>query len=129
MVTVGDRVILLGDGGLNGFGDASSGIDSWEWDGSTWTSLAPPVTPPARYGFAVATWNQTVVLFGGLDFTAGTFAQSHDTWALTGGSWTQLTPMTYPPESSNSVMVGAGGEIVLLSGSDGATWLLGEQAP
>jgi N-acetylneuraminic acid mutarotase len=130
MVTVGDRVILFGEAGIGQIGASgrSYGIDTWEWDGSTWTSLASPVSPPARYGFAVATWNQTVVLFGGWDFIGGAGEPSHDTWALTGGEWTQLTPMTYPPEG-NAVMAGAGGEIVLLSVTNGDTWLLGEQAP
>jgi hypothetical protein len=120
MVTVGDRVILFGGQGASGFLN-----DTWQWDGSTWTQLASPISPPALYGFALASLNKTVVLFGGYD-TMGGFQETHDTWALTGGSWTQLTPMTYPPARSFGAMAGVGGEIVLFGGaSHNDTWLLG----
>jgi N-acetylneuraminic acid mutarotase len=122
MVTVGDRVILFGGQGASGFLN-----DTWQWDGSTWTRLASPISPPALYGFALASLNKTVVLFGGFDTTGGGgFKETHDTWALTGGSWTQLTPMTYPPARSFGAMAGVGGEIVLFGGaSHNDTWLLG----
>ena len=120
MVTVGVRVILFGGQGASGFLN-----DTGQWDGSTWTQLASPISPPALYGFALATLNTTVVLFGGFDTTGG-FQETHDTWALTGGIWTQLTPMTYPPARSFGAMAGVGGEIVLFGGaSHNDTWLLG----
>jgi hypothetical protein len=104
--------------------------DTWEWDGSTWTSLASPSSPPARANAALATWKETVVLFGGSDGDPTTPMDFHDTWALKGGTWTQLTPTTYPPARSGHLMAGVDGEIVLIGGdfvggdADKDTWLL-----
>jgi hypothetical protein len=127
MVTEGNKIILFG-----GVGVAGPLNDTWEWDGSTWTKLASPSSPPARVFSALATWNDTVILFGGRDGDDLTTAMAfHDTWALTGGIWTQLTPTTYPPARSGHLMAGVDGEIVLIGGgfvggdSDKDTWLLG----
>jgi hypothetical protein len=121
MVTVGNKIVLFGGTGVSGPLN-----DTWEWDGSTWTSLASPSSPPARQGAALATWNKTVILFGGSDgipTPMGPMAL-HDTWGLTGGIWTQLTPMTYPPAGGGS-MASLADEIVLLDRAHGDTWHLG----
>jgi hypothetical protein len=128
MVTVGNKIVLFG-----GMGVAGPLNDTWEWDGSTWTSLASPSSPPARVRTALATWNDTVVLFGGSDGDANTPTDFHDTWALKGGIWTQLTPITYPPARSGHLMASVNGEIVLVGGFVGGSfvgadkdiWLLG----
>jgi hypothetical protein len=124
MVTVGNKIVLFG-----GMGVAGPLNDTWEWDGSTWTSLASPSSPPARAGTALATWKETVVLFGGSDGDVTTPTTFHDTWALKGGIWTQLTPITYPPARSGHLMANVNGEIVLIGGgADTDTWLLGSPA-
>jgi N-acetylneuraminic acid mutarotase len=124
MVTVGNKIVLFGGKGVDGPLN-----DTWEWDGSTWTSLASPSSPPARAGTALATWNETVVLFGGSDGDVTTPMAFHDTWVLKGGTWTQLTPITYPPARSGHLMASVNGEIVLIGGSsDQDTWLLGSPA-
>src|SRR5436305_1246047 len=39
--------------------------DTWTWDGTTWTKLAPAASPPARMNHAMATLGNKVILFGG----------------------------------------------------------------
>jgi hypothetical protein len=124
MVTVGNKIVLFGGTGVGG----TLLNDTWEWDGSTWTPLTSPSSPPARSGAALATWNKTVILFGGTGGSDGTTPGFlHDTWALTGGTWTQLTPMTYPWTGGGPIpmasLEGLEGEVVLMNGS--TTWLLG----
>src|SRR5262249_37925808 len=66
MATLGNNVILFG-----GHAPTSDGLsstvygDTWQWDGTTWTALAPPASPPARTNHAMATLGNKVVLFGG----------------------------------------------------------------
>ena len=92
MVSVGDRIVLHGGQGADG-----PLKDTWQWNGSTWTRLTSPSSPAAGSGFALAPWNSTVVLFGGgaaSPSDPSTFIPLHDTWILTGSTWTQLTPRT-----------------------------------
>src|SRR5262245_35549670 len=42
-----DRVVLFGGT------TTQPTSDTWEWDGATWTLLAPPHVPPARTGAAM----------------------------------------------------------------------------
>jgi len=122
MVTVGSKIVLFGGQGAAGLLD-----DTWEWDGATWTQLAPPTSPPARRGHALSTINTSVVLFGGSD--AGGSLQ-HDTWVLTGETWSQLSPLTYPAARANHVMANVAGKVVLFGGTDTPdTWLLDVPLP
>lgn len=58
--------------------------DLWEWDGSQWTQLSPPSSPPPRYdpGFAYDSSRRQAVLFGGLRRVAGNLIDLNDTWVL-----------------------------------------------
>ncbi|MFN0245520.1 MAG: hypothetical protein ACKV2T_01345 [Kofleriaceae bacterium] len=68
----------------------SGPLQTWEWDGVTWTDVTPTVgvSPPGRYAAAL-TYDERlrrVILFGG--FQRGvTFG---DTWAWDGTSWSML---------------------------------------
>ncbi len=57
---------------------------------ATWTQLSPATSPPARDYSSIAFDPATgqLILFGG-DSHSGLLG---DTWAWTGGTWTQLTP-------------------------------------
>jgi hypothetical protein len=122
MVTVGSKIVLYGGQGADGLL-----ADTWEWDGATWTQLAPSSSPPARRGHALATINTSVVLFGGLD-EAGSL--QHDTWVLTGDTWSQLSPLTYPAARANHVMTTVAGKVVLFGGTDTPdTWVLDAPLP
>ena len=58
--------------------------DMWDWDGSKWTQLHPPVTPSARENGRMAydPTRDQIVLFGGY---GGTFLS--DTWTFDGTQW------------------------------------------
>ncbi|MFT3842141.1 MAG: kelch repeat-containing protein [Myxococcaceae bacterium] len=69
--------------------------DTWEFDGTTWTQLAPAHSPPLRM-MAAMTYDTThgqVVLFGGADGISITF---DDTWTFDGSDWTQQVPAHTP---------------------------------
>ena len=67
---------------------------TYAWDGTEWTSLMPPTSPPPRYEAACAfdaargRW----VLFGGYD----TVGQLADTWEFDGTTWVDVTPASSP---------------------------------
>lgn len=62
--------------------------DTWRWDGSTWTKLAPSTAPPGRIGHAMAldAARGKVVLYGG-ETQAGPLS---DTWEFDGTTWTHV---------------------------------------
>lgn len=87
------RTIVFG-GRINDFFNLN---DTWTWNGSVWSNLAPSNPPPAR-AFAAMTYVPSVggvLLYGGLGF----FTNGDDTWLLNTvtATWTQLTPATRPP--------------------------------
>ncbi|MCB9870460.1 MAG: hypothetical protein H6837_11430 [Planctomycetes bacterium] len=66
------------------FGGLGAGRDTWEWNGTTWTKMAPTVSPP-ELGWAKMTYDsarKVCVLFGGLTPTA-----VGDTWEWNGSNW------------------------------------------
>jgi hypothetical protein len=129
MAALGDQVILFGGIGLPSL-DRST-LDTWQWDGTTWTRRDPPTSPPWRTGAAMATLGNKVVLFGGGD---ASFAPLADTWEWDGTTWTKRTPPTSPPARYEHAMATVGNEVVLFGGMgetgvlddtwtwDGATW-------
>jgi hypothetical protein len=63
--------------------------DTWAWTGTTWTQLAPAVSPPGLE-YASMTYdalNQRVMLFGGASNGTQTKHPS-STWAWNGTTWT-----------------------------------------
>jgi hypothetical protein len=88
------------------FGGSSAGTyvnDTWQWDGTLWTRLAPATSPSARVGAAMAydAARGVVVLFGGL----GNSADMNDTWEWNGTNWSKLSPATSPSARDNHAMV------------------------
>lgn len=71
--------------------------DTWTFDGSTWTQLAPAVSPPARPGGELVydLWRGVVVLYGGTSASPIGGSSLSDTWEWNGVTWTQIaTPTT-----------------------------------
>jgi hypothetical protein len=64
---------------------------TWTWNGSTWTQLAPAAHPSARYGASMAYDQATgqLMLFGG---TAGTNVTYGNVWMWNGTTWTPNSP-------------------------------------
>jgi hypothetical protein len=118
---VGGRVIAVNRG--------TSTLETWGWNGTTWTLLSS--AGPVVSGFAIATdtTRQRVMLFGG--GTANTFAsETNDLWEWNGSSWSQRTVTgTFPPKQRTGVMAfdSSRNKLVLLGGrasgsNDGLTW-------
>ncbi len=91
--------------------------DTWEWDGSTWIQRAPPVSPPARAGHAMAYDNirSSTVLFSGDDINSQGLV---DTWEWDGDMWVEKTPSAGPMSRTYSAMAFdiALGHVVLFGG-------------
>jgi hypothetical protein len=88
------RVVLFGGVSMAGLLD-----DTWTWDGSTWTQLAPVggVHPSARRGGAMTyIGGGRILLHGGLDAGSSNNVGLNDTWILDGETWTQQTGPSTP---------------------------------
>lgn len=109
--------LLLFGGAVRNGSSVTAFDDTWSWNGSTWTNLAPAVHPSARCGHALAYHrpSQRVVLFGGNDGTT----QQTGTWSWDGVAWSLAAPTTSPPLRSTGRMVGTAQDLVLFGGS---TW-------
>jgi hypothetical protein len=70
--------------------------DTWVWDGTNWTVMAPLHTPSARIGHSLTydSTHQVVLLFGGRDSDENLL---NDTWVWNGVDWEQKNPITVPP--------------------------------
>jgi hypothetical protein len=109
--------------------------DTWEWNGSVWQLLTPPVSPPARAyeNMAFDPVNGSVLLYGGYTYNGPQLQVFNDTWTFDGNQWLQQQPATSPSSRTNAGMVTdlRRQRIVLLGGQtfdpfawewDGAQW-------
>jgi subtilisin family serine protease len=91
------------------------GNDTWTYDGTDWTRMAPAALPPRLRDLAMAydaARGQTV-LFGGRD----PLGYYDETWVWDGSTWTKLNPATKPPARIRSAMVyDSAREVVVLFG-------------
>jgi hypothetical protein len=105
------QVVLFGGYDIS---TAAGYDDTWTWDGTNWTQQSPHVSPPARYGHAMAFDSAlgVTVMFGGTGFT--------DTWTWNGSNWTQVTTTANPPARNAPSMVydGARSQVVLFGGNN-----------
>ena len=114
-------------GGAATIGGTPNG-ETWRWNGTTWSLLQPPQSPPALLAHAMATdlINNRIVLFGGRDTTG---AQTAQTWTFDGTTWSQLGGPQPPPRCCHDLALDlATGNLVLYGGWDsgtrGDTWEL-----
>lgn len=109
------RVVLFG-GDANGALDGGLLADTWTFDGKSWRRLAPPVSPSARSGHAMAydAARRRVVLFGGrrADGWAG------DTWTWDGVIWTRSARPSPYRRAHHAMAYDAAREQVVLIGGD-----------
>ncbi|HEX5054822.1 MAG TPA: hypothetical protein VFZ65_23800 [Planctomycetota bacterium] len=107
------RLVVFGSGNL-------SASETWEWDGTTWYVLTPPVAPSGWFNAAMAfdAVSGRTILFGGENVSSQTLAE---TWAWDGTTWTQLAPATVPPARAYHLMAsnGVNGTILMYGGSGG----------
>jgi hypothetical protein len=99
--------------------------DTWVWDGTSWTQHDVP-GPGRRARAAMATLNNTVVLFGGESPDLGN--ELGDTWIWDGSTWTQAK-VDGPPPTEFPAMTSVNGKVILCgSRQDGGgcadgTWI------
>lgn len=104
--------------------------DTWQWTGNTWVQ-AKVSGPPARSG-AVLAYDQahgTTVLFGGEASPASAASAEllGDTWAWSGGKWTQESPSSSPSPrfgAAGGDFPPAGGPLIL--GGEGSSGALSD---
>jgi hypothetical protein len=124
---------------LFGGNDGRILADTWEWDGTDWTLIAPPASPPARQRHALAydAARGRIVLFGGyVDHRLPPWFS--DTWEWDGTTWVQRSPALSPPGRYNHALAhdSLRGRTVLFGGFvnaigiaadtwewDGSTWI------
>ncbi len=70
--------------------------DTWEYDGTNWTSINTPIAPAARSNMQLVYAPNLggVLLFGGIGRDA---VHYNDTWLYNAQGWTQLQPTQSPP--------------------------------
>lgn len=116
------RVVLFG--GRTGIEAQLPPIaDTWTWDGTTWTMMAPGATHPPARSDAAMTYDpvrDVIVLFGGVD---GGSVKLDDTWELRAGVWTDVSSTTRPPARKLHGMAfdPVGRRVLMSGGSSGAT--------
>ena len=110
------RVVLVGWKELS-----ADQMETWEWDGSTWTDVTPEQSPPWRIDGKIAydARSQKTVLFGGYRsrFNAeDTYLL--DTWTWDGTSWVDDTPSTGSPgpRRHHAMAYDSSREVIILFG-------------
>src|SRR6185436_17877621 len=95
--------------------------DTWTFDGTTWTEVTPPLSPPARAGGLMAfdVPSQKLVLYGGFD--GGAYLG--DTWLWDGATstWTAASSLAAPPAVTGPQVFTdpRSGTVVMFGGFDG----------
>ena len=69
--------------------------ETWQWDGTDWTELAPAMSPPSRSNALMVydPGRDRTILFGGQSSTGKLLG---DTWEWDGTTWTEVTPPVSP---------------------------------
>ena len=89
--------VLLFGGNTLTFPNAQSD-ETWGYDGTTWTNLAPATTPLAAGGARLVhdSTRGVAVLFGGLGNSPISPPVYNRTWEFNGVDWTDVTPVPSP---------------------------------
>lgn len=99
--TLAGRVVLFG--GLDSSGKPLS--DTWEWDGSAWTTMLDAKGPGPRFGAMAAALGSHVVLFGGEDEHGQMYG---DTWTWDGATWSPAASSATAPTPRWGAAIGGG---------------------
>jgi Kelch motif len=99
-----DGYIVLWGG--NSTGNGTPYNDTWTFAAGVWSQLSPRAAPSFRLYSSSAYFSagREVVLFGG--FTLYEYPQGYrnETWAYSGGTWTNVSPPLAPPLSDRSAL-------------------------
>ena len=112
------KVMLFGGGTWDPYYD-----DTWSWNGTSWTAIAPAKKPSMRQS-ARLVYDPTrslLILFGGADDTL-----LNDMWEWDGTNWANVVVTGPPPRCCYAYAHDlARRETVLFGGSDNQTWVYG----
>ncbi len=108
------RLVLFGGRTTPGVLCGSASNETWEWDGTTWTLLAPTASPPGLNGHTMAydSDRSRLVVIGGK-----TCSSSEQIWEYDGTTWSKrgdlaqprvAHAMTYDAARRSTVVVGGG---------------------
>jgi hypothetical protein len=127
------KLVMFGGRGWPGTSNCSGTTqqlsETWEFDGSTWSSVTcggMNCHPSTREGEQLAYDRNTgkVILFGGLHGSQ----RPQDTWEFdpAGGTWTQVSPTASPPgrnagASAWDAHAGTNGDVMIYGGNTGGT--------
>ena len=118
------RTVMFGGIVYNGIIDGlTNSLETWEWDGNTWTKIPTTAAPPtstytesAAVAACYDSWRGETLVFGGMNST-GTVSQLwgydgsdwHLRWETTNGpAWTPIcTTMAFDSNRGVAVLVGA----------------------
>jgi len=103
--------------------------DTWFWDGTNWSEVLTPNSPPTRAygGMGFDNSTQSIIYFGGCSNCYGNPTYD-ETWSFDGSSWTQLNPATHPERMTsftvasgdqNTPMLVFGGRLAVLTPEGG----------
>lgn len=119
--TARDRLVVYGGTETQDDGSAIATVDTWEWDGVSWTQRAvagPPRRRDMAGGFDPV--RQRAVVYGGFE-DGNPDAALYDTWEWDGATWVRAA--TTSPASarfeqpSNAVHSASHGGLVVVAGS------------
>jgi len=109
------KVVIFG-----GLADVNP-VNTWTWDGITWTEESPSMQPPWSF-YTPATYDPQlgeVIMFSG---SSGT----NDTWVWTGSDWTMLTTQQTPTaRDSHSMAYDYASQQLIMFGGESSTTLFG----
>jgi hypothetical protein len=94
--------------------------DTWMWDGTTWTELSPPSSPPPMHN-ARATYDprsQALILYTGVSpIDDGVTGQL---WSWDGSTWINLVSSNEPPQRAYSAIASdiSRGKVILFGGGN-----------
>lgn len=115
--------VIVGGLTTGGYAGSIDAVDTWTWDGTTWTQETPATSPSGRHLMSMAfdPGPGETVLFGGLN-NSGVLG---DTWTWDGSAWTLESPTTSPPARSGATMAydGNTGDLLLFGGYADGTYL------
>lgn len=106
-----DRVVMFGGVNTDAY-PSKCYDDTYEWDGTNWYRLDPPVHPPrtASYAMTYDSHRQVTVMYGGVvqvpteDPYVVENRESNETWEWNGDTWVQRFHEIHPGLSINDRM-------------------------
>jgi len=88
------------------FHDGTESMATWEYDGANWSAVNVAEAPLGRWAHTTVydSYQQRLLLFGGVSPYSPTGLPMNDTWEYDGHSWTQISTTQTPPPADQHTM-------------------------